>query len=177
LPKLLKGEIKPADVSERLGLAEMCQLPCKSLYGAAARFYTAAFAEQPKLADDLQNQSRYSAACAAALAGCGQGKDADQTDDKERARLRGQALEWLRADLAAYRRLLDQEPDKAGPLVRERMRHWQQDNDCAGVRGPEALAKLPEAERQDWQKLWADVADVLARAAGKAGPEKKSPTK
>jgi hypothetical protein len=32
-------------------------------------------------------------------------------------------------------------------------------------RGPEALARLPEAERQEWQKLWADVADTLARAA------------
>ena len=56
------------------------------------------------------------------------------------------------------------------------MQHWQQDTDFAGVRGPEALAKLPEAERQEWQKLWAEVAELLAEAQ-KAAPEKKPATK
>ena len=44
------------------------------------------------------------------------------------------------------------------------MRHWREDIDFAGVRGPEALAKLPEAERKPWQELWDDVANTLARA-------------
>jgi tetratricopeptide (TPR) repeat protein len=173
LPQVLKGEVEPADVAERLGLAELCQLPCKSLYAAAARFYAGAFAEQPKVADDLQAQHRYNASCAATLAGCGQGKDADQSDDKERARLRRQALEWLRADLAAYRRLLEKEPDKAFPLIVQRMQHCLADIDFAGVRGSQALAGLPEAERQAWQHLWADVADTLARAQGKTAPDNK----
>jgi hypothetical protein len=34
------------------------------------------------------------------------------------------------------------------------------------VRGSEALARLPEPERQAWQKLWADVADALSQAVG-----------
>jgi hypothetical protein len=42
-------------------------------------------------------QYRYNAACCAALAAGGQGKDADKLDDKERARLREQACDWLRA--------------------------------------------------------------------------------
>ena len=57
------------------------------------------------------------------------------------------------------------------------MRHWQQGDDFAGVRGPEALAKLPEAERSAWKQLWADVAEMLARARGPAAAEKKSDTK
>jgi hypothetical protein len=36
----------------------------------------------------------------------------------------------------------------------------------AGVRG-DALAKLPEAERQEWQKLWDDVEALRKRAAEK----------
>src|SRR5205085_5560170 len=32
LPRVLKGEVQPADVGECLTLAQMCQLPCKSLY-------------------------------------------------------------------------------------------------------------------------------------------------
>src|SRR5205823_5291621 len=151
----------------------MCQLPCKSLYAAATRFYAEAFAQQPKLADDLNAQPRYEAACAAALAGCGQGKDADQSDAKERARLRRQALDWLRADLTAYRRLLDKEPDKARPVVHETMQHWLQDKDFTGVRGPAALAKLPEAERQQWQTLWQEI-EALRQHASSA-PKTASP--
>jgi hypothetical protein len=46
------------------------------------------------------------------------------------------------------------------------MRHRQQDPDLAGVRG-DALPKLPEAERQEWQKLWDDVEAQRKRAAEK----------
>jgi len=177
LGAILAGKAKPADASERVGLAQLCQQPCKSLYATAAHFYADAIAEQPKLADDLRSQFRYNAACAATLAGCGHGKDADQTDEGKRTRLRQQALEWLHADLAAYRGLLDREPDKAAPLVRERMQHWQQDKDFAGLRGEAALAQLAEAERRSWQQLWADVAATLARAQKQPAAEKKSDTK
>ena len=40
--------------------------------------------------------------------------------------------------------------------------------DADAVRDADALAKLPEAERADWRKLWADVDAVLQKAA----PEK-----
>jgi hypothetical protein len=32
------------------------------------------------------------------------------------------------------------------------------------VRGPEALAKLPQAERKGWQKLWEEVEALRQRA-------------
>src|SRR5499427_8355063 len=107
------------------------------------RFYTAAFADEPKLANDLNAQHRYNAACAAALAGCGQGKDADKLDGKERARLRQLALDWLRADLKAYRQVMEKSASKAVPMITRRMQHWLQDEGFAVVRGAEALAKLP----------------------------------
>ena len=69
--------------------------------------------------------------------------------------------------------LLDKEPEKARPAVTKKMQHWLSDTDFNGVRGPDALAKLPEAERKEWQKLWADVADTLAKAQGKMAPELK----
>jgi tetratricopeptide (TPR) repeat protein len=167
LSAILKGEVQPADVAERIALASLCQEEFKKLYVASFRFYVDAFAAQPQLADDFENAHRHNAACAAAMAGCGQGKEADQIDDKERARLRGLALDWLRADLAAYRKWLDKEPDKARPVVAERMTHWQYDTDIAGVRGSKALAKLPKAEQAEWTKLWQDVAALGKKAAGK----------
>jgi hypothetical protein len=45
------------------------------------------------------------------------------------------------------------------------MRHWLKDVDFQGVRGKEALSKLPEAERAAWQQLWAEVAALLKKAS------------
>ncbi len=44
------------------------------------------------------------------------------------------------------------------------MQHWQQDKDFVGVREIVALEKLPTTERDEWRKLWADVADTLDKA-------------
>jgi hypothetical protein len=105
------------------------------------------------------------------MAGSGQGQDADNLDGNERAGLRRQALDWLRADLQAWGRLLDNEPDQVRPRIIEDLKHWLKDTDFAGVRGSEALTRLPETERQAWQQLWADVADTLARAQGEKPPK------
>jgi hypothetical protein len=147
-----------------MALAWLCQQEHKKLYAAAARYYAEAFAAQPGLADDLRDESRYSAACAAACAGCGQGEDAGRLDDQERARLRRQALTWLRADLAQHASTVEKGAPEARANVQRKLQHWQDDTDFAGVRG-EALAKLPEAERQTWQQLWDEVEALRQRAA------------
>jgi hypothetical protein len=53
-------------------------------------------------------------------------------------------------------------------VAQRTLRHWQRDADLAGVRDKEALAGLPADERAQWDKLWAEVADLLRRLdAGK----------
>lgn len=44
------------------------------------------------------------------------------------------------------------------------MRQWHQTPAFAGVRDPDALAKLPDAECKDWQSFWAEVEALLAKA-------------
>jgi serine/threonine-protein kinase len=107
---------------------------------------------------------RYGAACAAALAGGGRLTDAKPLDDKERARWRKRALDWLRADLALRTKQLasGQPADRA--QVRQQMMHWQQDGDLAAIRDKAALAQRPADERQACEKLWADVAALLKKA-------------
>jgi tetratricopeptide (TPR) repeat protein len=168
LPAFLKGEFKPKDPTERLRLASVCQ--ARKLHHATARLYADAFAADPNLAEDLNAQHRYNAACCGALAAAGQGKDAARLDDKERARLRRQALDWLRADLASYTKLIASGAPNARSLMQQRMQHWQKDSDLAGVRDKEALAKLPAVERAACEKLWADVAALLKKVET---PEKK----
>jgi serine/threonine protein kinase/Tfp pilus assembly protein PilF len=176
LPGLLKGEMQANDAAERLAVAQLC-LEHKKFYAAAADWYAKAFAAQAGMADDLSSGNRYNAACAAALAGCGHGQDAKALDAKERARLRGQALEWLRADLAAWSKRLEENRTKTAPVVRQQMQHWLDEADFVSMRGSAALAKLPEEERQQWQKLWADVDEMLAKAQAKTQPVGKSQTK
>jgi hypothetical protein len=56
-------------------------------------------------------------------------------------------------------------PSQAQAAVQQALQHWQRNIDLAGLREPAALAKLPEAERAEWQKLWADVDPTLKKAA------------
>jgi hypothetical protein len=114
---------------------------------------------------------RHHAACAAALAAAGQGRDAADLDEKTRAGFRRQARDWLRAALEARRRLLEQDPANVRQTVANDMQDWLWDAHFAGVREADALSRLPEAERPAWQKFWADVADTLARAQGTTARE------
>jgi serine/threonine-protein kinase len=175
LPGILAGKATPGSTGERLELAGLCSL--KRLNRAATRFYADAFAAEPKVADDLGASHRYNAACAAALAGVGQGQDARDLDDKGRARLRQQALDWLRADLAACGRVLGNGPQQARALALGRLQRCLAGPDFAGVRDRGALARLPERERQAWQQLWAEVRDRLARARGPATPTQAPATR
>jgi hypothetical protein len=84
-------------------------------------------------------------------------------DDKERARLRQQALTWLRADLTSWGKLLEKEPEKARAVVEKTMQHWQHDADFAGICDKDALEKLPADEAKEWRKLWADVDRIRLR--------------
>jgi tetratricopeptide (TPR) repeat protein len=162
LPAFLKGEFQPRDTAERLGLIGVCQV--KKHYAAAARLFADALAADPKLADDPTAAHRYNAACSAALATTGQGKDAARLDDKERTRLRKQALAWLKADLALYAKRLESGSRIGRRVVTQQMEHWQKDTDLTGIRDKEALAKLLAEERVAWETLWADVSALLKKA-------------
>jgi tetratricopeptide (TPR) repeat protein len=162
LSGFLIGATKPASSSERIELAQLCLY--KQLNRAAVRFFEEGFAGQPGLAEDLWPSNRYDAACAAVLAAAGHGKDADKLDGQERARLRRQALDWLRADLAQWIKQMENGSPEIHSRIQETLAHWQKDRDLATVRGEAALAKLPADEQPGWRQLWADVEQTLARA-------------
>jgi serine/threonine-protein kinase len=158
LPALLRGDDQPRDNDERVALLGVCEF--NGLRRTAARLYADAFAADPALAEDLRTGSRYRAARFAVLAAAGQGKDAQNLSDWERARLRRQALDWLRADLAAWARATDP------ALVQTALERWEADVALAGVHDQEALIALPQAEREGWRRLWCGVADLLQKTDG-----------
>jgi tetratricopeptide (TPR) repeat protein len=149
LAAVVQGKEKLASAAECLQFIPLCLVTQR--YAAAARLYADAFALDPRWAGDLRAARRYQAACFAALAAAGQGADADKLNDQERSRWRKQALDWLRADLAAWAKVSNR------ALVQQVLERWRQDSRLASVREQGALVKLPRAEREQWQRLWADV--------------------
>jgi serine/threonine-protein kinase len=156
LPAILAGKEPPADPATRRALAEWLyedrRCPC-----AAARLYEAAFAARPALAELLDGENRFEAGCAAAQAGCGIGEDAGTLDDASRTRLRKLALAWLTAERDAWEKHCHTASGAELTRNARTMLMWQECADLACVRDADALAKLPEAEMKDWQRLWADV--------------------
>ena len=171
LPGVLRGDDAPRDASEGLSFALLAHQ--RGLYSAATRLWSAALAADPKLAEDRKVQPRYDAACSAALAGCGKGKDAPAPDEAARAALRKQALDWLKAELTAWTRLLESEPPQARPFIAQTLEHWKEDTDLAGIRNEEAVAKLPAEQQKAWRTLWAEVDSLLKRASTSMSMETK----
>jgi serine/threonine-protein kinase len=161
LNAFIEGKYHPRDNDERLVLVGVCQFG--TLNVALSRLYADAFDADPKLAQDFRSGHRFKAACAAAQAGFGLGNDAFKLSQPEREKSRTQARQWLRADLADWRNLLDDNSGKAPirDLVRQRLTQWQGDPDLAGLREAAELAKLPAEERQDCVALWDEVGRVV----------------
>jgi len=162
---LLKKAEEPADNSERLALAQIAY--DRKKVASATRLFAEALASDPKLGDDRRTQHRYNAACAAALAAAGQGKDEPPLDDAAKGKLRRQALDWLKTELAVWNKLLASGPPQARPFIAGNLSHWQQDTDLAGIREAAALAKIPADEKMAFIQLWADVTALLKRAEDK----------
>jgi tetratricopeptide (TPR) repeat protein len=147
-------------------------------FASAARLYAEAFKSQPLLADEFEfgefgksaPQARFSALTCALRAAGGDGRDSARLTAASKARLRRLALEWFRAE-HRYQQANAKPPAAAAgqpkpfdfrPLVRKALEEWKSDPAFAAVRGPAALAALPEDEREGWQSFWADV-DSLYR--------------
>jgi hypothetical protein len=157
---ILKGEAQPMDNEERLAMAQM--LYDTKRFAFSTRFSAEAFAVDPNSGDDLGKGYRYKGACSAILASSGNGTDNPKPDEEARAKLRRQGLDWLKADLALRLAAIGSGKPEEAIDAREKLQIWKDDSDLASVRDPEPLAKLPEAERKQWQALWAEVDALIA---------------
>jgi tetratricopeptide (TPR) repeat protein len=158
LPAVRDGKARPRDNADRLGLAGVAMT--KKLFLLAAQLYAEAFRAQPEEAARLEASYRTDAVRCALLTARGLGLDAGPLDDGERAHWRRQALDWLRAEVAARG---EQARGGQAALARQALQGWLDDPSASGVRDDKAVAKLPAQERADWRKLWADVRTHLGK--------------
>jgi eukaryotic-like serine/threonine-protein kinase len=162
LPAVLLGGDRPKDAVERLGFANLAY--DKNQFGPSARLYAEAFAADLKLAEDLSAGNRYNAACSAAMAGAGKGEAKPLPDEKEKARFRKQAVDWLKADLARRTEQARAGARQAKAEVLQRLLHWKGDSDLAGIREAASIKSLPEDEQKACRALWAEL-DLLLKKA------------
>jgi tetratricopeptide (TPR) repeat protein len=157
LPGVLDGK-ESVSPQVRCDLAGLCIR--RRQWIEATHLFAQAFAEEPRLAEPV-NSARYNAACAAALAAA---DPAAEGFDAERVKLRGQALAWLRAELAALRLRWDSGSPADRAEVQKLMQHWHADSDLVGVRDPSARMSFSAEERASWASLWDEAARLLKRA-------------
>ncbi len=164
LPKLddfLRGIYQPQDRDELdalLGASRFADCPL-----VVAEIYADAFFAAPNLVEDLRLDHRYHAACSAARASNGQGKDTAELSETDQARLRSQARAWLREALTVFEKALDSDPSNSREKLRRQLARWQADSDLASLRNFSELQTLSEEERTSCLELWAEVAAMLKR--------------
>ena len=128
----------------------------RGLYGASARTWVETFGrDRARL---FGKQWRQDAAAAAALAGTGVGRDADQIGEAERSDLRSQSLDWLQRELQEANLEVASSNPRAGL---KRLGKMLFGIPFATVRNPDALSRLPPEERAEWEAFWTEVRELL----------------
>jgi hypothetical protein len=134
--------------------------------GLALLYYLKTHPEKPEAQPtDPKSQpdsDRFYAACAAILAGSGQGSDAPPP--QEWPALRRKALNWMSADLRQWDRCVAADPSANRTAAHDDMKRWLADAYLESVREEAALAKLPPDEEAKWRKLWAEVRSLHDRS-------------
>jgi serine/threonine-protein kinase len=162
LTTVLEGT-EPVAIADLVQLALAYELH-REKAATAARLFELAFQKQPALAQDMDKQHRYRAACAAAQAATPPAQASQNAGADANLKHRRQALDWLRADLRTHADHLKRGSVAITLAIERRLMTWQRDPKLAVVRDVDALTHLPEGERDAWQDLWKEVAGVLKKA-------------
>jgi tetratricopeptide (TPR) repeat protein len=150
LPAVLRGELKPADRDEVYELAAYCAT-FEKRYALAIRFIEKGIEDDPHLLDDWMKVAHF--AGWAVQASTGRDPDASTIPLVVRERYRRQALEWIRESIRRTK-----EGAGAGMGF-----YLSTIRDFTPVRDSQELAKLPTAERAEWERLWADLTPAIIK--------------
>ena len=157
LAVIQSGQDKPFGLDETLRLAMFCMNE-KGQNRAAYQLFQQAFQMAPSLREHTNANYRYLAAAAAFACGTGMGTDVASLSLEEKEKMRGQALDSMKAELASL-----QKRHQAGKRdeVRQMLENWFRDPAWRSI------PQLPDAERAVWQQLWSDANNLLNQAREK----------
>jgi len=159
LADVLSGKEQVTPLRRRQ-LATVCLV--KKRYSDAVRLFDEAFAAQPALANDLDSDTLFEAACAAARA-------AEQAKAMpERLRLLNQATAWLRANLVVWSIVLDRGKESDRQLLLKSIYEWRSEPRFTSIREQEAILGWPPEQQAQCRALWRDVNLLVMRAEAAA---------
>jgi serine/threonine protein kinase/Tfp pilus assembly protein PilF len=156
---VLEGK-KTVSTAELKEMAEFCW-DSKLCYATAARLYQLAFADFP-YPDEEVYRNYFHAACAAVQAGTCRGKDARLITEDEKAEMRYQGLDWLKAALKAHVRIAATNQHAQLEEFEQRLVRLLQHPILTHVREHMEASQLSEQEQKGWKQMWADVRAHLA---------------
>jgi serine/threonine-protein kinase len=155
--ELIGSSAQPQNNDERLVLLGVCEF--EDLRGRCAQLWLDALNASAELA----NNHAVDAARAAALAGCGGGKDAVKFTDEDRRRWRERSVDLLLSRVDILERLLSSAPPQKG-AIRSDLQALQRASELAGLRDLDRVSHLPKSEQERCAALWRRVGAVLDRA-------------
>ena len=163
LPAFLEGKYQPKDNDERLALLGVCQFQDRR--AATAGLYAAAFAADPKLAEDLAAGHRFNAARAAAVAGCG-GRGGRRPRSASRSGRAGGSRPAPGCGWTSPPGRNGWRPP-TGRIAPKCRRCWalsREEPELAGLRDAGAQERLPAGRTAECRARWQEVAGLLRRA-------------
>ena len=161
-PAMIRGEDRPRDDVERLTLAQMSF--DRKLFAAAGRHWSEGCRTTPSYATTARQGSPTAPPSL----------QPSPASDSARMNLRPMARRERSCAVRPSKGSRPNSPPGPGSLKPTLLRHaqtvardltrWKQDRDLTVIRDSETLARLPEAERKEWQALWAEVDSLLKHA-------------
>lgn len=158
--KVANGELDPPDPNTALAVIRLTRHPSKCQYTRAVALFEWVFEKDAAMASDLDRGLRQDGAVCALMAAAGKDKGEPNVEPTERRRLLGLSMNWLRADLALMRELVNdsQWRDK----IHKWLTKWKEEKDFEPIRSAESLLNMESDDRTAWNELWRDVDAVLA---------------
>jgi hypothetical protein len=145
-----RKSVDPSAIASLLGMLGCTQ----GLFPAACAFSSEEMSDVHTIRVMCRAANRYQAACLTMRA-------AAAKPEKDKAKIRAQALEWLRADLELAAKEFQTGNAYTVLALHRQLPRWQANPDLASVRGANAVAALPENEQADWRKLWTGVEELI----------------
>jgi tetratricopeptide (TPR) repeat protein len=159
VPDILAGKAEPKGSFEECQFARLFAQPFQKRYAAAVRLFDKAFTADP--GGRTLDGNGYFAAIAAAHAALGDGIDSPM-DLAERARLRGMALTWLRAEVARMTRLTNGKVESFRKDAVRTLKQWLKGTEYAAFRPGPARTDMPAEEQAEWDKVWSEIRSTLS---------------
>jgi tetratricopeptide (TPR) repeat protein len=164
LRAILRGEVQARENTERFYLSQLCEQ--FGWLAGAAKLSDEILRIDPNFTPTQVSSLFVRAAELAARAGTGPTEDDPPLDAAMRSGLRCQALDWMRAELDNWSRLMALNKPETFQRAAANFRNWMANPYLAGIRDPKALEALPEPERDAWRTFWKNVEGKLSVGPG-----------